>query len=921
MQHENAEGHPGSGLPHFIGRHVIALATAWILLAVGLNILAPFWRVDLSTDAALPSAPSDSAALSRIDRAFPGTGTSNVIYVVFKNVRPLDANAHAHIRSLVERLRGDTAAVNSVIDMSADPLTAPIGQNADLRNAYIQAWLAGPLGSERGRKSVATVQSTIDQVPTIDGLHVDLTGPAAAAYADFQSAHHLLPWMITAVVIAMTLLVLASTDSLAESGTVLLTAFIALSVALPLQRLAGPHWSGSPQVTSVPLTVSLTIGAALSYTRMLLNAYRCRLPRNPDHRRAIGEAYRCAAPIACGSAAIVSITLIAATIADLPELRGIGIATGIGVGVSLLLVLTLAPAWTSRLGQQKARRWLLLAARRRATYRLLGRAFRRPGATLAGTVVVVIGLGLGMLTMNVGFGDPAVPANTQAQTEYRSTTSYFDANRMYSQTVLIEADHDLRRPAGLLAIDRVTRRLMEIPNVQLVQSATWPAGLPWADATLAHQLGELNRQLQSDGISALPLIGSIRQLPRTLDQLTSSIDLLEQRLNTGVAALSSAGTSLSDVVSSLREIDTTVTMMSSYADPIREWMARFPDCSSDSLCSTARKVVAPLDDVLDHASAIVQSSRGLSASVSAAPQTLIAARVSLSDVRRTLTDIRPLVEAMADTVGKVSAQMTRTTAFISMLTADLSASGDGGFYMPQSAIDAPSYRGVKSLLFSADGHATRLFVYSAGNLFGDKGIHLGDAVIPAVHDSTKFGALTHSAVSTVGVASATSELQARWRNDFRNLMFIGAAVIFATGALALRSVVAGMTIAVGTVVCFVSGLGLFVLLWRAQLDFTTLLMSFVVFAAVAAQDGYRLYGRFTASVQASQRSWGGDPALLAAALVFSAAVLGASAITTATLNQTGAIVGTCLLLSYVAFRIGLTTAISFGRRHRAARAR
>ena len=124
----------------------------------------------------------------------------------------------------------------------------------------------------------------------------------------------------------------------------------------------------------------------------------------------------------------------------------------------------------------------------------------------------------------MSFSEPGMlPQGAEPDAGYAVAARHFTANRLFPETVVIEGHHDLRNPAGLLAIDRVTRQLMAVPGTRLVQSASWPAGLPWPDATLAHQLGELNGQLQSDALLAAPLTTAITRLPATVDQLTSSL--------------------------------------------------------------------------------------------------------------------------------------------------------------------------------------------------------------------------------------------------------------------------------------------------------------------------------------------------------------------------------------------------------------
>jgi hypothetical protein len=59
----------------------------------------------------------------------------------------------------------------------------------------------------------------------------------------------------------------------------------------------------------------------------------------------------------------------------------------------------------------------------------------------------------------------------------------------------VVTDHDVRNPAGLIAIERISQRIMSIPDVRMVQSASRPAGRVPDEATLRGQAGIIGRQL------------------------------------------------------------------------------------------------------------------------------------------------------------------------------------------------------------------------------------------------------------------------------------------------------------------------------------------------------------------------------------------------------------------------------------------
>ena len=852
-------------MSRFIRRHFVVLAGLAVLTAVGLNLAAPFWKLGT----AAPQTSQTSQATAALEKAFPGTGTDNVGYVVLEGDRILDDAAIKQVSAVADRLRMEPEAVGAVLDLSADPLTAPIGQSSDRRTAYLRVWLKGSVGSEDGDRSLAAVRNVVEAVPDTTDLRVAFAGPAAdAADSDARA----LPWVLGGVIVAMVVATLIATGSAPLSAVTLLTALLALTIAIPIESLAGPRWGGQPGVSSVAWTISLTIAAALYSTLMLARTRR-------------------GTPTIAASVAVVAGPLIAAKAAGIVELRDLGLAAGIGVLVAAVLALIFAQAWAPVFESRRVRPLVAPPP----SFRVLAPAFRRPWGALAATAAIVLAGLVAIQTVHIG-----------------SASAPFDDDRLSPQTVLIESSRDLRTPAGLIAVDRITRRLLEIPGVELVQSGSAPGGLPWADASLAHQFGDLNRQLQSQGVSALPLTDSLDQLPATLDQLRASLDQFDRVINTSTSALGPAGASLNEIVTSLDGIDSTVSSVSRYADPLRQWISTVPNCPADVVCSAASKVVDPLDSVVAQTSAIVATSKALPGNIATASDALRSTRTTLADTRRALDGIRPLLSDVAGTAGDVTPQLTRVTAFVNSLTNDLSANGVGGFYLPQQAIDAPSYAAVKSALFSEDGHATRLFVYGTADAV------IADSIMPSIEETTKFGALKDSSAFTVGPSSDAADIEARWLPDLRDLLLLGGLVIAGVGALALRSLALGLLVAVTTIVCYLAALGLFALLWCGalgnQLQWWTPHVAFVVAAAVIAFDALGIAGRFAAPRRATPQA-GSRVAFLAAGVVWVGATAAASA-AGGHLNQASCLAALAILIGYVVLRTGAIAAAALTARTR-----
>ena len=142
------------------------------------------------------------------------------------------------------------------------------------------------------------------------------------------------------------------------------------------------------------------------------------------------------------------------------------------------------------------------------------------------------------------------------------------------------------------------------------------------------------------------------------------------------------------------------------------------------------------------------------------------------------------------------------------------------------------------MLFSPDGHATRLLVYGDGRAWSTDGAQRAGDIELAVHDAIKEGTLAGSTVYLAGVSSATRDLQAFVNQDFVLLAFVALTLIFLIVALMLRSPVAGVIVVATVIASYASALGVSALIWRyaagKELHFAVPSLSFIALVAVGA---------------------------------------------------------------------------------------
>ena len=189
---------------------------------------------------------------------------------------------------------------------------------------------------------------------------------------------------------------------------------------------------------------------------------------------------------------------------------------------------------------------------------------------------------------------------------------HFPPNRLLPEIVSIETDHDLRNPAGVLAIETVTRKIMAIPGIRMVQSASRPAGSVPEQAALTDQAGTIADQLD-DGVAELSKRprGGQCSCPRTLDQFSSAITQLQNGLGGSVNGLGKLGSGIDAMHAGMQQLQDNVTQVSQYLNPLRNFTNANPNCANDGICSLVLKAVQPMDSMVAATAALTDSTLGV----------------------------------------------------------------------------------------------------------------------------------------------------------------------------------------------------------------------------------------------------------------------------------------------------------------------
>src|SRR6478672_7776643 len=167
-------------LTDLVGRHAYLVLGMWIILAAGLNLVAPnLEQVCLQKSGPfIPESAPSLVTLKKIGTQFGESQASAIGYLVLEDNRGFNDADRAYYDDMVAKLRANHSEIESVQDLLPDPATTHIAASQDGKAVYAIVRFYGGLGAATQREGQIFVRELIDQTPRPAGLSVYLTGPA-----------------------------------------------------------------------------------------------------------------------------------------------------------------------------------------------------------------------------------------------------------------------------------------------------------------------------------------------------------------------------------------------------------------------------------------------------------------------------------------------------------------------------------------------------------------------------------------------------------------------------------------------------------------------------------------------------------------------------------------------------------------------
>src|SRR5512133_947726 len=321
--------------------HFRIVAAAWVVVAVGLGVLAP--RVETALSGAGWEATGSESVQARqlIDKGFNGFGTYGLTVVVHAPDKTVSDPAFERVlRGVEDKLRSDPAVATVV------PPRAGVSISPDRHAAVIQA------GAARNENEMVRAADEL-KGPLAglgsSGVRVNLTG-AAGMWSDFNQANksammksELISWPVT-----LAILVLAF-GSLVAAGLPLMLTIAGLVAA------AGSLWIGT-QIADISIwsmNFALMFALALGIDYALFIVYRFRgafFGSKLSAEEAVAATMDTAGKAVLFSGVTVLTSLSAVMLVPSPAFRSTSLGIMLSVVFVLAATLTLLPAALAKLG-------------------------------------------------------------------------------------------------------------------------------------------------------------------------------------------------------------------------------------------------------------------------------------------------------------------------------------------------------------------------------------------------------------------------------------------------------------------------------------------------------------------------------------------------------------------------------------------
>lgn len=869
-----------SGIASFSVRRAGWVIGLWLAVIVGLNTAVPQLEEVIAGDNTtfVPDDAPSVVAFSDMDRAFGSGEAQAIVFVAGERDGGLTPADHAWFVQLGKKIASDSEHVVSVTDVESRRMWNAL-LSKDREAVYLQVGLPGEVGAPQTSQEIHSLREEVARdVP--DGLEVAVTGPAATITDTQDTIEHDIAPITLVTVGLIALIVFLLYRSFAVTGVVLGFIGASLAAGRGMAALGGELGWFHVSTFTASILVAIVLGAATDYAIFLLSRFHELRRAGVEPREAAAEATRKVASVILGSALTVVLATASMALAQIGFFNTTGPAVALAVACTLFLCLSLLPAMLVLVGA----RGLLDPRPARSEARWAGLAayvVAHPARVLSLGLVPLVLLAALFPAMELAYDQRRVqPEETESNDGYALLARHFPENEILADYLLVTADHDLRNPRDLAAIEQAARAVAGVPGVVSVRTVTRPLGEPLTQASLGYQVGVAGERLGKAGDQAGGGADQAEKLSAGATRLSSGATRLAdgaQRAADGAGLLVAGAEELATGVNRLADGATTAksgsTRLRSAADQLADGLeagvaqarlavdglglaydalaTRSLTCGIDPACRQAREGirqiwVAERDELLPGMRRAATAARAIAdgtirlddglaeindglAQASAGADELRAGQDTLAGKLGTLADGADRVadgtsqvaggtEAMAGRVGELAAGLLEASSYLSEAGKATRDPAVGGFYLPPAALDDPRMALARGVYISRDGRSVRMIVLGGTDAFGNEALDRSAELGAAAERALAGTRLDDASVQTTGMPASLADIRTLSGEDFRLVAWLSLLVVLLILLVLLRSIVASLFLLASVILSYAAAMGLGALVWQVLLD-------------------------------------------------------------------------------------------------------
>lgn len=880
----------------------------WIGLAAGLTqVFPPLAELAKKAPAAILPANAPSAiTASQMTDAFKEASSENILLVVLTNENGLNQGDEQVYRTLVSRLRADTADVAALQDFVTTPPLREVLVSKDGKAWLIPVNITGVLGTPPAVAATERVMETVRETVAGTSVAADLTGPAGTVYDLVAIGERDRIRIESATAIGLLAILLMIYRNPVTMLLPLATIGVSLLTAQGVVAGLGTLGLGVSDQTIILLTAMMA-GAGTDYAVFLISRYHDYLRMGTDSDHAVCSALDSVGKVIAASAATVAVTFMGMIFTKLTVFSTVGVALATAIFVGCLGALTFLPALlvlAGRRGWVKPRRDLTTKFWKRSGIRIV----RRPVSHLLASLVVLAVLAASASLASFNYDDrKALPAGSASIKGYDVIGQHFPVNASLPQYILIRSPQDLRTPQALADMEQMAYRASQVPNIDLIRGITRPTGESLEQARLSFQAGEVGGRLgdtselitsRSGELNMLAgganqiadVLGAVRgQIGQTLGTVSALVQALTLMQNQygGDKTLQEFDTAnqLLDAIHSLGDsmgsnVADAVTAFNQNLDPVLNALNASPVCDADPACVNAREqlrqaAVARDDGTLDKIAELgrqlqaVQGNQTLGATTNSLntalnsvnqalqsagltnPASVQAQLSQLEEGVNTLADasrrVAQGVQLLVDQTKKLGAGLDQASSFLLAMKNDANTQSMAGFYIPAQILTSEEFKKAAAIFISADGHTARYLVQTKLNPFSAEAMDQVNAVTAAARSAQPNTTLADAEIAMTGFSVTLRDTRDYYYRDLRLIVTSTILVVLSILIMLLRALIAPLYLIASVVISYLSALGTGALFFRyvmgQDLHWSVPGMAFIILVAVGADYNLLLIAR------------------------------------------------------------------------------